>query len=245
MDRSSPLLLGVLVLLAGATAPSQAGVITYGDKDVLGTASYPVEPTTGATLQGLAPNVVTFGAPEVNHGFPFVPSGSDFPGTDQIFVGSVQTGFHDGYSVSSRLNGPQVLTLDYSSLVPAGHRIDTLTLGVAADDFQFPVFGQPFTATLNGQAAPVLTTVLNSLDQTGPQVQFFSIGVSTALLTSDHKLILSINQGGDGGDGWAVDFLTVGVTTSPAGVPEPGTVALLGLGVLGLAGSRWRRGRAS
>lgn len=89
--------------------PSRADLIQYGDADVLnGTGTYPIDPTTGATLQGLAPNVVTFGAPELDHGFPFTPSPGDFPGTDQIFVGSVQTGAHDGYSVASRLNGPQI-----------------------------------------------------------------------------------------------------------------------------------------
>ena len=35
--------------------------------------------------------------------------------------------------------------LDYSSLVPSGKPITSFTLGIAADDFQYPVFGQPFT----------------------------------------------------------------------------------------------------
>ena len=68
-----------------------------------------------------------------------------------IYVGLVQTGAHDGYSTfGGRLNGPDVITLDYSSLVPGGSTITSLTLGIAADDFQFPPFGQPFTATING-----------------------------------------------------------------------------------------------
>ena len=41
-------------------------------------------------------------------------------------------------------------------------------------------------------------------------------------------------QGGDGGDGWAVDFLTVGVTTTP----EPSAILLAGLGILGLLRTR-------
>jgi len=69
----------------------------------------------------------------------------------RIYVGSVQTGNDDGYSRSSeRINGPQVVTLDYGSLVPAGSSILTLTLGIATDDFQFPSWGNPFTATING-----------------------------------------------------------------------------------------------
>ena len=238
---------GWFALLAVAfvtTVPVRAAVLQYGDKDVLnGTGSYPIDPTTGATLQGLAPNVVTFGQPELNHGFPFSPSVGEFPGTDRIYVGSVQTGFHDGYSGSSlRVNGPQVLTLNYSSLVPPGSTIDTLTLGIAADDFQNVVFGQPFTATINGVTNTVLTSTLNSLDQSGPQVQFFTIGISPGSLLPTNILTLSINQGGDGGDGWAVDFLTVGVTARP--VPEPGTMALFAaaVGGVGLRFGRRKRG---
>src|SRR4051794_19111427 len=87
----------VLVLCSGR---GEAGFITYGDKDVLGTGSYPVEPTSGAALVGLAPGAVTFGAAPVRHNYPFGPGAGDFLGTDQIYVGSNQTGFHDGYSVA-------------------------------------------------------------------------------------------------------------------------------------------------
>jgi threonine dehydrogenase-like Zn-dependent dehydrogenase len=54
---------------------------------------------------------------------------------------------------------------------------------------------------------------------------------------------VSIDQGGDGGDGWAVDFLTVGVTTSAAGVPEPSMLLVVGAGLVGLLGARSRARR--
>jgi hypothetical protein len=231
---------GVLICGIGLASQMQAAVMQYGDKDVLGTGTYPTDPTTGATLQGLAPGAVTFGAPPLGHGFPFSPDPSDYPGTDQIYVGSVQTASHDGYSqFGGRLPGPQVVNMDYSSLVPAGQSVGTLTLGIAADDFQFPAFGQPYTALVNGIPDAALTNVLNSLNQTGPQVQYFSIGLPTSELLPTNKLTLSINEGGDGGDGWAIDFLTVGVTTVPE--PNSGLLIVVGAAACLALGRRLRR----
>jgi hypothetical protein len=203
---------------------AQAGLQFYGDQDLLGTGSYSSDPTAGATLSGLAAGSVTYASLIQGHSWPFSPSAGDYPGTDQIYVGSTQTGSHDGYSGSStRLNGPQVITLNYSSLVPAGETISTFTLGIAADDFQNIPFGQPFTASINGVANTSLTAVLNGLNQTGPVTQFFTLGLDTSLLNGSQTLTLSINQLGDGGDGWAIDYLSVGVTT----VPEPSALAVL------------------
>ena len=216
----------------------------YGDEDLSNTGVYPNNPKTGTTLVGLAPGVVTYASSSYAHGYPFSPSPGDYPGTDQIYVGSVQTSQHDGYSgYSGRLNGPQTITLDYGSLLPVGSTIQTLTLGVAADDFQFTAFGQPFTASVNGVTNTALTNALNGLNQTGPYVQFLTVGIAPAQLSSSNVLTLSINEGGDGGDGWAVDFLTVGVTSTPASVPEPGAIALvLSMGITG-AGFLARRRR--
>src|SRR5271165_2064590 len=145
--RSQLQALLLTALLGSASLP--ASVLTFGTEDCLGTGCYGTnDPTAGATLQGLAPNTVTLASMSFAHSYPFTPSAGDFPGTDQIYVGSVQTGAHDGYSDSSqRINGPDVLTLDYSSLIASGQTLTSLTLGIAADDFQFPAFGQPFTAS--------------------------------------------------------------------------------------------------
>jgi hypothetical protein len=224
-------LLAIVAAVLTCGSITRASVIEFGDEDVLGTGTYPSDPKAGAMLEGLAANVVTDSSLTVGHGYPFTPSAGDFASTDQIYVGSNQSGAHDGYSVAAQLiKGPQVAVLDYSSLVPAGQTVSTLTLGIAADDFQFPVYGQPFTAEINGVLAPALTDKLNSMDESGPVVHFFTIGVDPSLLTPDNLLTLSIDDGGDGGDGWAADFYTVGVTTS---VPAPsslyGAVAFLGI----------------
>lgn len=227
----------VLALIAGGSfsTSSFAGVLEYGDRDMCNTGVYGTDPTFGATLQGLAVGATSLGTGIYGHSFPFAPSG-DFAGTDQIYVGSVQTGAHDGYSNSvERVNGPQSVSMDYSSLV-TGAGIQSLTFGFMADDFQNAVFGQPFTARINGVVNDALTALLNSLDQTGPVLQFVSIGLDVSTLDPSHVLTLTIDQGGDGGDGWAIDFLTIGVTEVPA--PGSAVFALAGLCAAGRR-SRW------
>jgi hypothetical protein len=207
--------------------PAIGAVEFYGDENVLNSGTtYAGDPTAGATLQGLAPGVTTAATLITPHSYPFTPESGDFPGTDQIYVGSVQTGAHDGYSqASQRINGPDIMTLDYSSLVPAGQEVQSLTLGIAFDDFQFPDFGDPYTLTINGQPNATLTTLADSLNESGPVVQFYTAGLDPSILNPDNILNLSIDEGGDGGDGYAIDFLTVGVTT----VPEPASLGLLGI----------------
>jgi hypothetical protein len=225
--------------VALAAIPGHSSVITYGDMDCLGQGCYGSnDPTAGATLQGLAPDAVTLASSYFVHTWPFDPSPGEFPGTDTIYVGSTQTAQFDGYSgYAGRVNGPQVFTLDYSSLIGPGQSLGTLTLGIAVDDFQFQLAGDPFIVTLNGAPDPALTTALESFGRSGPAVQFFSIGIDPAVDTGSHVLTLSIDEGGTGGDGWAVDFLTVGATTSP----EPSAMALLALGLGGLAAAAARR----
>jgi hypothetical protein len=225
---------------------ASAGTLLYGTEDCLTTGCYGAsDPTAGATLTGLAPDAVTLATNSFGHGFPFTPTVGDFLGTDQIYVGSVQTASHDGYSgAAQRLNGPDVLTLDYSLLVGSGQTISDLTLGLAADDFQFPAFGQPFTVTINGTVDAALTAQIESLNQTGPQVQFFTIGINPSLLAASNILTVAIEEGGDGGDGYAIDFATVGITTTRSGsTPEPSSLLLVLAGGLMVCGLLRRRGR--
>jgi hypothetical protein len=128
--------------------------------------------------------------------------------------------------------------------VSAGQSITSLTLGIAADDFQFPNYGQPFIAAIDGSPDPALTAELNSLSEGGPEVHFFTIGLDAALDDSTHTLSVSLDEGGDGGDGWAVDFLTLGVETTAT--PEPGAAILSAIGMLALLSTcafLWAAGR--
>src|SRR5262249_1494767 len=127
----------VAVVLAVGVWEARAGVMEYGTENVLNSGvTYGSDPKAGATLQGLAANVITDAAFTLGHPYPFSLAAGDFAGTDTIYVGSNQSGAHDGYSTqANRVAGPQVVNLDYSSLVLSGQKITTLTLGIAADDF--------------------------------------------------------------------------------------------------------------
>ena len=215
----------LLLHLATGNAQISSNSVEYGDEDLCNTGTYSSDPKAGATLIGLAPNVVTLATHSFGHSFPFAPTPTDYPGTDQIYVGQVQTANRDGYSsYGGRLHGPQTITLDYSGLVPAGQNILTLTLGIGADDFQFPAWGDPFTVMINGATNTALAAAINGLNQTGPYEQFLSIGIDPAALQNNHILTLNISEGGDGGDGWALIFLTIGVTTSSNAPPNLGSL---------------------
>ena len=108
--------------------------------------------------------------------------------------------------------------------MPAGQTILTYTLGIGADDFQYPNSGDPFTVMINGATNTALTAAINSLNQTGPYERFLTIGLNPAALQNNKVLTLSINEGGNGGDGWAIDFLTIGVTTSSNSPPNLGSL---------------------
>jgi hypothetical protein len=220
------------------------GVELYGNENAFGFGPYPVSPTEGATMIGLAPGAISGATYAFTHPYPFSPGPGDFPGTDQIYVGSVQTAFHDAYSREpQRLNGPDVLTLDYNSLVPADSTITSFTLGLALDDFQYPVWGDPFTVAVNGVPNASLTSLVNSINETGPIVYYETIGLAPSILSSSNVLTLSIDEGGDGGDGYALDFLTVGVTTVP--LPSSLAMGLVGIGVLSVVVARRRKSAAA
>lgn len=238
----SKLLFGSTVAV-GLVTTSNAAALVFGDMDKLGTGTYAITPYTGATTEGLQPGQFSFGTFSYSHDWPFAPGPGDYPGTDRIYVGSSQTAAHDGYSgAAERVSGPLVISMDYTSLVPVGMSVTSLTLGIMADDFQNPSFNQPYVARINGQLAPALTALLNGIDQTGPVARYFAIGLDLSFVNAAHTLELSIDQGGDGGDGFAIDFVELSAIPGAA-VPEPAeTAALVGAGLVLLAvGRRYLR----
>ena len=270
-SKAAPICLGLVALaalsLSAARPASAQGILEYGNENQDGAGPYAsgFDPKAGAALSGLTAGQTTQGAQSSGHTefFPDAPAG-DFAGTDTIHVGSTFTDqAHDGYagqylyapSPGHVVKGPDSFSLNYSSLVPAGQTLQTLTLGLEADDFQYAKYGNPFTATINGVESSEIESVLNSVVLTDPSSQFFTFGIDPSLLTSSNVLNLSIDEGGDGGDGYAVDFLTVGVTTSgaPAAAPVPeasttvsfGLLIALGLGGLAVTARKRRLGHVA
>jgi hypothetical protein len=167
----------------------------------------------GSTTSDEGP-LVPSAAASFSHGWPFFPEtgvDADFAGTDQIFTAPGQTGFGDGYSsYAGRVQGANALTLDYASLLPVGHAITTFTLGIAADDFQRPTFGQAYSVSVNGSVHTGMTNFLNGITQTGPATQFLTFGLDPKLLTGSRS-----RRPATGATGGRSTTLTVGIETQP------------------------------
>ena len=105
------------------STPVSTNVLEYGDEDRCNTGTYSSDPKAGATLAGLAPGAVTYAVSNAGqsspHAYPFAPT-NDYPGTDQIFVGSHATASLDGYAnYSGKTYGPQIISLnDFSRFPP-------------------------------------------------------------------------------------------------------------------------------
>lgn len=227
---------GVMSLLGLVMQPSsaQAMVLEYGDRDCLGFDCYgQIDPTADVTLNGLAANESSISNERFFHSFPFLPEADDYAGTDQIFCNTAnapETG--DGYcnSDAEATIGSLTTVLDYSAALSPNEIVKTLTLGIASDDFQTRDFGGRFKAFINGQEYDFLSQLLDGLNNGGPSVKFFSVGVPLDFLTADNQLSIEIaKEGGiDTPDGFAADFFTVGVET----VPTPAAIlpVLMGMG---------------
>jgi hypothetical protein len=153
------------------------------------------------------------GASTPAHAFPWQVNTNDPSGTDRIMVPSSYNGNpphgQDGYvsSTSRPSNLPQPIII--SNTFP-GLTVSSAILQMFVDDFQAPVFGTVYQATINGVRAPFLENVLNQLNQTGPVGQLITLQVPTDYLSllNTGNVTISIDDPVTGaGDGFAIDFV--------------------------------------
>ena len=143
------------------------------------------------------------------HGYPYYPDPTDPPGTDRIMVGTGHTSCADGYcgTTTSPDNRPQAITMQYDL---GSFQVQSAILQMFVDDFQAPRWGSKFQATLNGQRAPFLEDILNSLDQTGPVGKLITVQIPQEflpLVRSGHLEIYIDDPTTGIGDGYAIDFV--------------------------------------
>lgn len=176
---------------------------------------------------------------------------TDLAGTDRIFVGSGYNGNpatnQDGYLTNSTRPGnlPQAISIIYRVPQFTNLVVTSAALQLFVDGFQAGTWGANYRVTLNGTRAPVLETLINHLDQTGPVGNLITVQVPTNLLDAvrSGQLDILIDDPATGaGDGFGIDFAkllinpAVGagggvisgrVTDQASGLPVPG--AMVGL----------------
>jgi OmpA-OmpF porin, OOP family len=146
-----------------------------------------------------------------SHGYPWNIDPKDLPGMDRILLGTSFKGENgaDGYSGSfSAETKPVAITIDLKDLKQV--KINKVTLQIFLDDFQAPVLGSMFTATINGRRFYNFEKILNTLNQTGPIGKLVTIDVPAELLPefSKDKVDILIDDPTTGtGDGYAIDFI--------------------------------------
>ncbi len=147
------------------------------------------------------------------HSFPWTVDTANAMGTDRIMVISSYNGNApygtDGYTgtTSRPENLPRPIVLNFEL---KGMEVSSAALQVFVDDFQAPVWQCNYTVSINGQDAPFMADLVNTLSQTGPIGKIISVNIPPDylyLLQSDSLSVLFDDHTSGGGDGYAVDFV--------------------------------------
>jgi hypothetical protein len=110
-----------------------------------------------------------------------------------------------------------------------GIQVNSAVLQIFANDFQAPVFQSEFQVTLNGQRAPFLEGILNSLDQTGAGGKIVTAQVPQEYLPliAGGSLEIYIDDPATGvGDGFAIDFVRLLINPGAQGNGGSGIIVL-------------------
>ena len=139
------------------------------------------------------------------------------------YAGSAPHGI-DGYTSSTTRpgNNVQPITLSYSL---GSQTVGSAALQIFVDDFQAPVWGASYQVTLNGQRAPFLESIINSLVQTGPIGKLITAALPAEFLplVQTGQLVLRFDDPTTGaGDGYAIDFVKLLINVK--GFTQSGTI---------------------
>ena len=146
-----------------------------------------------------------------SHEWPTEINPADVIGMDRIILGTSYKGENgaDGYSGSySKDTKPVPFIMDLKGIKQL--KINKIEMQIFLDDFQAPVFGSRFTATINGKRFYNFEKILNALNQTGPIGKLVTIEIPAELLTEFTKDIVEFlidDPSTSIGDGYAIDFI--------------------------------------
>ena len=146
------------------------------------------------------------------HTYPWDTPVGEPEGTDRIMLGSsFIDAYRDGYS---RYYGTNPESTEVRSIVmnydTSGITVNNAVLQLYIDDFQAPLWGSKFVATINGKNAPFIAELINSVSQTGPIANIISIEIPSSFYRDIESgyLEIFIDDPTTGlGDGFAIDFV--------------------------------------
>lgn len=163
------------------------------------------------------------------HSFPFYPDLADPEGTDRIMVISGYNynngGSVDGYTVTTQRpdNLPQTISLQFDT---QSVTVQSVVIQMFVDDFQRGVFGNNyFQVSINDVRIPILESIINSLDQTGPIGKLITVQIPESFINLfvDGEVNLFVDDPVNNvGDGFAIDF--VRLLINPGSYQNTGTI---------------------
>ncbi|MBI5206186.1 MAG: carboxypeptidase regulatory-like domain-containing protein [Candidatus Firestonebacteria bacterium] len=170
------------------------------------------------------------------HSYPWSVDTTDPDGTDRIMVPTSYNGNppngQDGYtSLTSRPgNNVQTIVLDMGYelalyYINEEKEITSATLQMFVDDFQAQLWGASYEVYINGEKAPFLENIINSLEQTGPVGKLISVNIPQEFIEviATSTITIKIDDTTTGaGDGFAIDF--VKLLINPKTYTQTGTI---------------------
>ncbi len=155
------------------------------------------------------------------HSFPFYHGPDDPDGTDRIMVISgydyFSGGWTDGYTATTQRpdNLPQSIVLQFNT---QSVTVQSVVVQMFVDDFQRGVFGNNyFQVSIDNIRIPILETVINALDQTGPIGKLITVPMPatyTYLFEDGEADLLIDDSVNNVGDGFAIDFVRLLINPS-------------------------------